>query len=104
MVTPTVREICDKAADLLSDGHWCQNSYMRRGGDLKYQYCAAGALSEAATRLSERGERNLGKYHQARIYVERFLGIPAESITYWNDDPARTENEVISVLRSIAHQ
>lgn len=100
--TPTVADVLEKAADLISaPGAWTQGVFARteNGGivspssPLAVCYCMRGALYRASG-------RNLS---DSLASLNKALGFSSEKeMTRWNDDIARTQNEVVAALRSAA--
>jgi hypothetical protein len=93
------------AAERLSKpGAWTQGAYGRdRNGhrvscvsSRAIQWCALGAM------LKETGTLTPGRPYRAAVEaLERVLNSPAGS-TFWNDEPTRTQGEVVSALRAAA--
>jgi hypothetical protein len=71
------------AANYIEQHGWCQNAAETEAG-----VCALHAIFLCGGRAPFHAERTL----------EQRLG---RSIVYWNDDPARTKEEVIAELRRI---
>lgn len=89
-----VADILDRAADLIEpEGAWIQGFFSNRCGG----HCMAGAILEVA---------DLTDISTLRVAVEAVLPAPpeerAERITWWNDEPGRTQAEVVAKLREAA--
>jgi hypothetical protein len=72
------------AADLIKRNGWCQHSFQNGVGET----CAAGAIKAVAA----------GSYPAALRLFQLRLGV--EHVGRWNDDPARTKEEVIAALEA----
>ena len=94
-------EILDRAADLIEERGWTQGWYCGPTGEL----CAAGAMFVAI------GLRPAGwtapehpAHRRAMVAFERHL---MDTFDYfgahnWNDEPGRTQAEVVNALRAAA--
>ena len=87
----SVAEILNAAADLIEpEGAWTQGSYGGSGC-----WCAMGAINHVGGFLSD--------INEASIALARSLGFQfPNSIPDWNDDPYRTQSEVVAALRAAA--
>jgi len=103
-----VAEILNRAADLLEKpGAWTQGAYARDALGVGVQsvfempadagcFCIAGAVARAGG-----PERMWG----ALIPVIDLLGLErADEAVQWNDDPRRTQAEVVAALREAARK
>ncbi|MGW5267212.1 DUF6197 family protein [Rhodococcus sp. NPDC003994] len=106
-MTAAVADVLDAAGDIVQNG-WTRFRY--RSGD--GCYCALGAITEAADRLSVASSQpsydRFGVDIKAGARLAAVLGIPATSmhigIPRWNDDPDRTQDEVVTAFRTAAAQ
>lgn len=89
-----VSEVLETAADIIEKEGWIQNGF----GHSRLGYCAVGAIARAegfdfpTFAFEEPSEKALRSY----------LGV--EWVPSWNDDPARTKQEVLDALRGAAKQ
>lgn len=81
-----VRKVALKAAELLREDGWIQGSFCTDEGR-----CLRGALDVAAEGLGLSVSKTWNKVYDR-------VGMPAR----WNDDPARTKEEVLNLLEQIA--
>lgn len=102
-----VSEVLSKAADLLEKpGAWTQGASSRNAsGDPDDDnvirrdavcWCAYGAILKAA------GETLIIGSPRAAAAAEIIDGIVVADVTQWNDDPNRTQAEVVEALRQAA--
>ena len=98
----TTREILLKAADLIEpEGKWTQGAYARTvdgtsqlvPNDASCCFCAVGALIRLGGTLSDRVATD------ACLVLGRVLRC---RVSDWNDDPRRTQAEVVAALRKAA--
>jgi len=75
--------ILSAAADRIERVGWCQGCFSD-----DYRLCAVGAIRESAPD---------GVYASALHFFQTKLGV--SNATEWNDDPARTKDEVVRALR-----
>jgi len=112
----TVADILTAAADLIEpEGAWTQRAYARDrdGEDIEdrssyYEdepefeavcYCAIGAIMTAAGERPDRvGQDDMGALEVFACFVGE------ESIHIWNDNPERTQAEVVAALRAAAEK
>lgn len=90
----TEADVLRRAADLLEEFGWCQGEY---GSKQDEKFCAVGACWEA--------KRELGLDVCGDEYLqwpESALGLA--DVPPWNDDPARTKEEVIARIRAAAER
>lgn len=87
------KDIVLKAKELIETVGWVQGRYEQFINGECVGYCLSGALGTAA----------MGSYTNtlcaARLEVQSLVGI---DIPIWNDDPARTKEDVIRVLTEAA--
>ena len=95
------RDILNRAADLVEQG-WCQHRLVNDGPNGTTERCIVGALylwgcdgqfgiPENASEAQELVEKKLG--------LKKFTG---KDLVDWNNDPSRTQAEVVALLRSVA--
>lgn len=92
------------ADEFEENGNWCQGAYGRWAdgtpcamGDLAAtRYCIAGIIDRIA------GHRDIHTYVRAMNLVHRMIG--GCDVAEWNDHPARTQAEVVAMLRRAAEQ
>lgn len=99
----TVAEVLEQAADRIEERGWTQGAYLRTDGTC----CARGAI-----RLTLGGE--VGEnFDEDKLYVSDGGDFECDviwtlhheldtSLMEWNDDPERTADEVIALLREVA--
>lgn len=100
----TVAEVLDGAADLLTpEGAWTQGRMARRQtghtawslfDDSAVCFCAIGAM----IRVSGSYEPDL----KEEAFAEALGFASASRLASWNDDPGRTQAEVVAKLREAA--
>lgn len=103
----SVSEVLSRAADLLEKpGAWTQWAYGRDvfggveddGSEMPTDpvcFCVQGAIGQVM------GVRPYGAYIEPVIgALAAHLGVPAQDVPVWNDDPSRTQAEVVSALRA----
>ena len=82
-----------KAADLIEERGWCQNTYTSPKGRL----CILGALKTA------QGVEFVGESNPTVLQASKRFGAVVGGRTYqWNDVPGRTKEEVVAKLRAVA--
>jgi len=96
------RTILHQAADLIENLGWCRGA-LRHGP----RYCAVGAIIAACNRGEIPEDECLGSFLLAKpnaqwliMKVESYLNQP--DLMSWNDRRARSDTEVVSVLRAVA--
>lgn len=109
----TVSEILSAAADLIETRGWTQGAAARdpKGAAVDGQdpdaccWCAIGAINRATP------ARSFEEFQAAMTTVERVLELPSERDTWglyplasWNDDPSRTQAEVVQALRQASEK
>jgi hypothetical protein len=102
-VTARTADILDLAADLIEPpGAWTRGGTRVAGGRTTWSedpravsWCAISAISRVA------GGWATDAAGQARACLRRVVGVEAE-LGVWNDDPARTQPEVVAMLREAA--
>lgn len=94
-VVPAVTEadVLRRAADLLEEFGWCQGDY---GSKEAGAFCAVGACRQASSDL------NFRRDEYGLMWPESALEL--DNVPPWNDDPARTKEEVIARLREAAER
>ena len=97
-----VSDILNKAADLIEpEGAWTQGNYgdqiIEDGRPIGYKcLCVFGAISQCTPSSSD------GEVWAMNALAD-YLGLRATgSVIVWNDDPSRTQAEVVSALRAAA--
>lgn len=82
-----------QAADLLEECGWCQH----RIEDDYGRMCLVGSI-QAALRMSQRADP---VFCHAVVYrLKRRLELPVQ----WNDQPERTQEQVVDMLRELARE
>lgn len=85
-------EVLAKAADLIEpEGRWMQGEWQ---DGPRQCFCAEGAMAEIA-----QVSPCLMDEHSASRFLERAAGIPWFGVPTWNDQPGRTQAEVVATLR-----
>lgn len=101
-----VQKVCNEAADLIEEKGWCQGQYEDDGG----RHCLLGAVSKADADLQSilRCPENEWKRRAIISALGGRLGWQERpeyvltgwnALTTWNDDPKRTQEEVVALLR-----
>lgn len=104
-----VSRILESAAEVVKQG-WIKGSYHRHTAE-GHLHCTVGALIRAGN-----GEFNsndfpvcpmpadylMGDVTNAHYRMCSFLGILRNHLSNWNDDPSRTQDEVITALQCAA--
>ena len=93
-------QVFARAAEIVERG-WCQHRAVIRTGPLS-QYCLVGALSIATLEVSPKRPLNLSDILGSILAMQS----PSfgESLIEWNDNPRRTQQEVVDLLRDAAVQ
>lgn len=101
----TVAEVLDGAADLLTpEGKWTQEQFARdnTGGTYAHGFdqratcwCVVGAIEKVRHAVALQP----GYKDPAVLFLERGIGYV---VTEWNDEPNRTQDEVVEKLRQAA--
>ncbi len=102
-----IANILERAAELIETKGWTQGSYVRYGngeevGDTDYDaecFCISGALSHASKK------KDFDMMCKAYYFLTDIICKTRNStkcLEKWNDDPARTKEEVIAFLKSAA--
>ena len=95
-----VADVLNGAADLLEREGWCQGQYRNVDG----RRCLARALADALD-LPLNGPAN---WHHNPLYDAAALALKQVTgrhfIAMWNDEPGRTQAEVVAALRAAAEQ
>jgi hypothetical protein len=95
----TLADIFDEAADLIEpEGAWTQGYYAMASEDVirnpvdddACRFCVVGAIWRAA-----------GDFERRDVVIESIAGDEGDLIR-WNDDPRRTQPEVVAKLREAA--
>ncbi len=84
-----------RAAQIVRE-RWRQNEYGEDGGPR----CAIGAISEVTGILCDYLHSGW-QYHPVTSLLRPFVG--EKDIPYWNDDPARTAEEVATAMEAAAY-
>lgn len=99
------KAILNKAADLLEQGflkgRLAADSRGRTTGATSPDataFCSIGAIIAAESRLGIAGR----KTRCVSALVEGFLGLEPYGIVEWNNDPERTQDEVVTAFRKAA--
>jgi hypothetical protein len=87
----TERDVLLRAADLLEEFGWRQESY---GSKEEGRMCAMGAIYEAAI------DFKMDVAYEAETCLARHVGW--SHVASWNDAPERTKAEVVAALRLAA--
>jgi hypothetical protein len=87
-------EICDAAATLINERGWARGSYEDPDGRL----CIMGALRRAM----HDNDATIEDVIRARIAVHYRLPKYAPDVVIWNDQFARTQEEVTTIFRAAA--
>jgi hypothetical protein len=102
MMSKDIANILECAAKLIETKGWTQGSYARDANDGAVSsldknaecFCIIGALSHVSLGYDSNTRRKAYQFATNIIHNER--------LTTWNDDPARTKEEVITFLKSAA--
>lgn len=87
-------EVLEKAAEYIAEHGWHQGSAYKYGIGIDFPAaCAVGAVSRVTG-----GSR----YDDALDFLSAQVG--GVYVPLWNDDPARTKEEVIETMREAAQQ
>lgn len=87
-----------QAADYIRQHGWTQNTYENTAG----QVCTSGALLKVTRSDMVVGHTYPGSdWTDAVRELNKFV---AEPVAYWNDQPGRTEAEVLEVLDQLAEK
>jgi hypothetical protein len=99
----SIANILDKAADLIEpEGAWTQGAWIERRADRRCM-CAEGALATAEhVEPSEAYEREATQFFFRWLRDSGEMPDPGSDIADWNDDPKRTQAEVVAKLREAA--
>ena len=95
-----VADVLTQAADLIERDGWCQRAFRGDNGE----HCASDALMRA----SGMAPGDTGSWEQKAMfdaacqYVYPHTG--GWGIPSWNDEPQRTQAEVVAALRAAAEQ
>lgn len=104
MSAASVPRVLRLAAALIERDGWCQGTYIAMDG----RCCAVGALVQAGDGVVDPDIFDAGPVEMARIHsafdaAMKFIGRRAVSdLVDWNDEPDRTEAEVLAALRGAA--
>jgi hypothetical protein len=97
----TERDVLHRAADLLEEFGWCQNTEAMTLAGEPCKAADSNAVSFCIGGAAERACLDLGvDAPYSSVFYEGILGI--ERYVSWNDKPGRTREEVISHLRATA--
>ena len=103
---PTKRDVLHRAADLLEEFGWCQGIGGMPGSSRhEGRFCYLGAVARASYDFG--AEPSLDPYRDAAevlglIYDWGRRGCAVAKTFDWNDDTARTRQEVVARLRAEA--
>lgn len=113
MTTLSVADVLDRAADLIEpEGAWTQGAYAKTADGNHFMHgdaagavcwCAIGAIDKASASQG-RDHPNylwLGAARQLADILPQACGLN-DTITTFNDDPGRTQAEVVAKLREAA--
>lgn len=92
----SVKRVLEGAVEIVQNG-WIQNAAHNED---RTAYCVLGALEQAAGIDDRWNDHAL--YKEAELMLKKFL--QRTDIFTWNDDPARTKEDVILALKQTAHQ
>lgn len=84
-----------KGAALIEERGWCQGDYQSEG-----RLCVLGAIKVAVGKEPDGDEDTDPIVFRAKKAMCASVGIGL--IHEWNDDPARTKEEVVAKLRAVA--
>lgn len=93
MPEPTVPAVLTAAADLLEEKGWTR----KVAEDSQGRHCLVGALFQVILNLPP---NNGSIYYDALEAVQQRL--PGGRVVNWNDNPGRTAEQVIALLRRVA--
>jgi hypothetical protein len=93
----TVADTLRAAARVIEEHGWCQDVAV----DAEGRHCALGAVAEI-TGYEIGSPEYRSSFREARIALEMYLGVPTIGSVSWNDEPGRTEGEVLRALRGAA--
>jgi hypothetical protein len=88
-LSPEARALAGAAGDYIASYGWCQFSYRQDNG----RVCLTGAINRSAFEPYP-----FARSEELRGYLADALGREA---TPWNDDPSRTQGEVVGVLYAV---
>ncbi len=92
----TAAELRIKAAEIIEQRGWCQNTIESSDGSV----CMVGAMRTAACgRASDWSAWDTPEYKEAREQLREEIGIHG-TLTGWNDCSGRTQVEVLARLRA----
>jgi hypothetical protein len=92
-----VADVLDDAADLLEREGWIQGALHGAVG-----HCADGALEIASCRYN--ASANTDMWLAATDALGECIGFEHSTIPGWNDNPARTKQQVLDTFRAAAKQ
>lgn len=101
-------EILAKAADVLDRDGWSKYTMHTPPG----RHCVVGAIGVASgyhrilrvSRLLTVEPRRVAAHTEARQAFQDFLGVGEGNVPPWNDNPHRTQGEVVEALRLCAEK
>jgi len=100
---PDTSELACRTIEILEEHGWTKGQFVNPEG----QYCLLGAIYTAAHEISESGAAEvwlatpLINKLTDKINNKPFKFLKSKiAMTYWNDQPERTKEEVIELLRS----
>lgn len=97
----------DRAADVLEQNEWIQGRFARdidgdvvdSGSRKAVKFCVLGAIFHVSGHGRYASKSVHARFHALADQLESHLKHPVIS---WNDDPARTKEEVVAALRGAA--
>ena len=100
-MTQQIAEILDRAAELIETKGWTQGAFARAGGKPVIIdhidadcFCAVGAIHRSYKGILE---------YDANIFLVEVLCLSGtDEIFAWNDNPARTKDDVVAALKAAA--
>jgi len=101
-----IAEACEKTAEVLQ-GHWMRGEWYEPSGS----YCIEGALAAVLgfnpQDLKDDGNQreflfSCPVYQEVKDTIDHIPGMDCRSMTGWNDEEAKNEQEVLDVLHRTA--
>lgn len=106
-VDELAKRIVTNAGELLAAG-WCQKKHQITDANGNTSYCIRGAVLESADRIipGQAGpdDRSYKAYYLANKAIRSRIKSTTEfsQLTFYNDHVGRTQEEVVSLVRSVA--
>lgn len=91
-------DLLNCAADLIEAHGWVQGSF----GSSEGGFCALGAIRHVVAATLGGGVEAASAFNDTRSVLMKHIG--ARSVVNWNDDFARTKDDVVATLRGAACQ